>query len=103
MKRLFLIAALFATGFGGPSEAALSGYYDSIERIGAILGDPKLADMLRQQPIGAISNTGTRKDGAAEWTIRTQDCDLKVYLVPVLPNGPGKTSYTLDIPAGQCE
>ncbi|KQW31775.1 hypothetical protein ASE36_06000 [Rhizobium sp. Root274] len=102
MKRLVLIAALFATGFGPSSEAALSGYYDSIERIGTILGDPKLADILRQQPIGAISNTGTRKDGAAEWTIRTQDCDLKVYLVPVLPDGPGKTSYTLDVPDGQC-
>lgn len=103
MRRLLLTATLFAFGIAGSSEAALSGYYDSIERIGTILGDQRLADMLRQQPIGAITNTGTRKDGAAEWTIRTQDCDLKVYLIPVPPEGVGKTTYKLDVPKGQCD
>jgi hypothetical protein len=103
MRRLFCTATLFVFGICGSSQAALSGYYDSIERIGTILGDAQLADILRQQPIGAISNTGTRKDGAAEWTIRTQDCDLKVYLIPVLPEGVGKTSYKLDVPKGQCD
>jgi hypothetical protein len=103
MRRLFFTVTLFAFGIGGSSEAALSGYYDSIERIDTILGDDRVADMLRQQPIGAITNTGTRKDGAAEWTIRTQDCDLKVYLIPVLSEGVGKTSYKLDVPKGQCD
>ncbi|WP_156318635.1 hypothetical protein [Rhizobium sp. AAP43] len=87
-------------GLGLPAQAALSGYYDSLERIGMILGDPRLPDMLKQQPIGSIGNTGTRKDGASEWTIRTQDCDLVVYLIPILPDGPGKTTYQLDIPNG---
>lgn len=85
-----------------PAKAALSGYYDSAEQIGMILGSEVVADAVRQAPIGAISNTGTRKDGAHEWTVRVQECDLKVYLKPILPNGPGKTTYEIDIP-GACE
>ncbi len=103
MKYLTLIAMLMSVSHATSAQAALSGYYDSLERIGAILADERLAEILHQQPIGAISNTGTRKDGAAEWTIRTQDCDLTVFLVPILPNGPGKTTYEIDVPEGQCE
>ncbi|MDH4439276.1 MAG: hypothetical protein QE284_02725 [Rhizobium sp.] len=65
MKRMILTAMMIAAGVAPSAEAALSGYYDSAERISALLGDERLADILRQQPIGAISNTGTRKDGAA--------------------------------------
>jgi hypothetical protein len=103
MRPLILTAVLIAAGHATGAQAALSGYYDSLERIGTILGDEQLADILRQQPIGAISNTGTRKDGASEWTIRTQDCDLKVYLIPILPEGIGKTTYKIDVPKGQCD
>ena len=95
---LFALAALTAS----PAFAALSPYYDSVEQIGVILGSAQVADALHQAPIGAVSNTGTREDGAKEWTIRTQDCDLVVYLVPVLPDGPGKTTYLLDLPKA-CE
>lgn len=101
MKRqmaVFLALALTST----PALAALSGFYDSAERIGTILASSAVADALRQQPIGAISNTGTRKDGASEWTVRTQDCDLIVYLVAVPPGGPGKTTYTVET-SGVCE
>eukprot|EP01035_Chromulina_nebulosa_P050189 gene50189-68195_t len=101
MKPMTFVATLLAAGLSTSAQAAVSGYYDSLERIGAILGDSRLADILHQQPIGAISNTGTRKDGAAEWTIRTQDCDLKVYLIPVRPKGHGKTTYEIDVPQGQ--
>ncbi|PYB77560.1 MULTISPECIES: hypothetical protein [Rhizobium] len=103
MKYLILTSIVMSVAPVASAQAAVSGYYDSLERIGTILADGRLADILHQQPIGAISNTGTRKDGAAEWTIRTQDCDLKVYLVPTLPNGPGKTTYAIDVPAGQCD
>lgn len=95
---LLALASLVAT----PALAALSPYYDSVEQIGVILSSAQVADALHQAPIGAISNTGTRKDGAKEWTIRTQDCDLVVYLTPVLPDGPGKTTYLLDLPKA-CE
>jgi hypothetical protein len=101
MRRLIWAAIAMVMGFGS-AEAAVSGYYDSVEQIGAILGSALVANAVHQAPIGAISNTGTRKDGAKEWTIRVQECDLKVYLIPVLPDGPGKTTYRLDIP-GSCE
>lgn len=85
-----------------PANAALSGFYDSAEQIDLILSSSEIANAVRQAPIGAISNTGTRKDGAHEWTIRVQECDLKVYLTPIPPKGPGKTTYELDVP-GKCE
>lgn len=97
-----LLSALAAIAATGPAHAAVSGFYDSAEKIGMILGSNLVADALRQAPIWSITNTGTRKDGAGEWLVRTQECDLKLYLVPVLPNGPGKTTYTLE-PPGQCE
>lgn len=82
-----------------PAQAALSGFYDSAEQIGVILSSEAVANALHQAPVGAISNTGTRKDGAREWTVRAQSCDLKVYLVPVPPAGVGKMTYMLEIPA----
>ncbi|PZU24193.1 MAG: hypothetical protein DI589_04740 [Shinella sp.] len=85
-----------------PAHAALSGFYDSAEQICVILSSAAVANALHQAPVGAISNTGTRKDGAREWTVRVQDCDLKVYLVPVMPNGVGKTTYKIEIP-GVCK
>lgn len=85
-----------------PAHAALSGFYDSAEQITTIFASSEIADAVRQAPIGAISNTGKRDDGANEWTIRVQECDLVVYLLPVPPNGPGKTTYEIDVP-GTCE
>ncbi len=101
MKHL-IAATLACTALPSPAAAALSGYYDSAERIATILSSSMVADAVGQAPVGSISNTGTRKDGASEWQVRTQDCDLTVYLIPVVPEGPGKTTYRLDIP-GRCE
>lgn len=100
MKRM--IAAVIATALATPAAAALSGFYDSAERINTILSSSDVANALRQAPVGAISNTGTRKDGASEWQVRTQECDLTVYLVPILPEGTGKTTYRVEVP-GTCE
>lgn len=93
----YLLAALLVLT---PSSvyAALSGYYDSAEQISMILGNGEVADAVRQAPIGQITNSGTRDDGAAEWVVRTQDCDLTVYLVPEPPAGVGKTSYRVELP-----
>ncbi|GHH00965.1 hypothetical protein [Pseudodonghicola xiamenensis] len=79
-----------------PALATLSPFYDSAEQIDTILGDRRIAEAAHQTPIGAISNTGTRADGAIEWTIRLQSCDLKAYLLPVPPEGLGKTTYKVD-------
>jgi len=100
MKRM--IAAVIATALATPAAAALSGFYDSAERINTILASPEVANAVRQAPVGAISNTGTREDGASEWQVRTQKCDLTVYLVPIPPEGTGKTTYRVEVP-GTCE
>lgn len=103
MKRITpRLAALAVCLLASPALAALSPYYDSAEQISTILGDPRIGDALHQAPIGAISNTGTRADGASEWTIRVQGCDLKVYLRPVPPKGMGKTTYEIDS-IGTCD
>jgi hypothetical protein len=93
---------LALTLMASPSQAALSGFYDSAEQINLILTSSEVADALRQAPIGLISNSGTRDDGANEWTITVQECDLIVYLKPVAPQGPGKTTYQLEVPEA-CE
>ncbi|MDI6838027.1 MAG: hypothetical protein QMD99_20250 [Rhizobiaceae bacterium] len=100
MRRM--IAAVIATALATPAAAALSGFYDSAERINTILSSSDVANAVRQAPVGAISNTGTRKDGASEWQVRTQECDLTVYLVPIPPEGTGKTTYRVEVP-GMCE
>lgn len=101
MNRLALAAVLLALP-PLPASAALSGFYDSGEQISAILSSEAVANALRQAPIGAITNTGTRDDGAHEWEVRTQECDLTVYLVPRAPAEVGKTTYTVDVP-NSCE
>lgn len=85
-----------------PAQAAISGFYDSAEQIQLILTSAAVADALRQAPIGSISNTGTRDDGANEWTVKVQECDLKVYLAPIPPDGVGKTTYSIDA-SEKCE
>jgi hypothetical protein len=82
-----------------PALAALSGFYDSAEKIGTILSDDLVADELRQAPVWSVTNSGTTKDGHDEWLIRTQDCDLTVALVAVPPSDGmvGMTTYTVRI------
>lgn len=101
MKKLAIAALLLAVPTL-PASAALSGFNDSGEQISTILSSEAVANALRQAPIGSVSNTGTREDGAHEWEVRTQECDLKVYLAPHAPAGVGKTTYTVDVPNG-CE
>lgn len=100
MKSAYLASA-FALAVT-PAFAALSGFHDSAEQIEMILSSAAVADAVRQAPIGSISNTGTRDDGANEWTVKVQECDLKVYLVPTPPAGVGKTTYAVEEP-GKCE
>lgn len=96
MRAFCLVIAVCAAS---PAAAALSGFYDSAEKIGAILSSAAVADALGQASVGSISNTGTAKDGADEWTVRTQECDLVVVLdAQPMPEGMvGKTTYGVRI------
>jgi hypothetical protein len=96
MKRLLPLAVLALAP--APAFAALSPFYDSVEQIETILASAAVADALRQAPLRGLENTGTRDDGAREWTLRTPECDLVVYLIAVPPDGPGMTTYTVDAP-----
>ncbi|WP_186395064.1 hypothetical protein [Stappia sp. TSB10GB4] len=95
----FLATAFALTLAAAPAQAAVSGFYDSAEQIGTILSSAAVADALRQAPIGHVANTGTRADGAREWQVRTQECDLTVYLKPVPPQGVGKMTYEIELGA----
>lgn len=88
--------AAFVALSGSPALAALSPFYDSAEKIETILKSGEVADALHQAPIRSVENTGTRKDGADEWLVRTQDCDLTVWLVALPPKGVGMTTYSVD-------
>ncbi|MEY4984329.1 MAG: hypothetical protein RIR62_2595 [Pseudomonadota bacterium] len=87
-----------------PAAAALSGFYDSAEKIAAIFAADAVADALRQAPVRSVENTGTTPEGDDEWTIRTQDCDLKLRLVAEPPTDGmvGMTTYRAE-PLGGCE
>ncbi|UYV37034.1 hypothetical protein N4R57_19025 [Rhodobacteraceae bacterium D3-12] len=99
----YLMTAM-AVVLAGPVGAAVSGFYDSAEKIDTILSSPEVADRLRQAPLRAVENTGARADGAQEWTLHVQRCDLKVYLVPMPPppGAVGKTRYRVELGEG-CE
>ena len=93
MLRLATLLTLAAS----PALAMLSPFYDSAEKITTILQDAAVADALRQAPIGAIRNTGSFPDGADEWTVRTQECDLVLKLIAKPPGMAGKATYSVEI------
>jgi len=101
---MFRSALILALVLPAPALAALSGFYDSAEKIGAIFASGAVADQLRQAPVRSVENTGTTPDGQDEWTIRTQDCDLtvKVTAHPPADGMVGMTTYTAE-PLGTCD
>ena len=95
---VFGLVALCAS----PSFAMVSGFYDSANKIAAILASGAVADALGQAPVGSVSEIGTAKDGAGQWMVRTQDCDLIVDVTAEpLPEGMvGAPEYTVKIVKG---
>jgi hypothetical protein len=95
---VFAIAALCAS----PALGRVSGFYDSANKIEAILASPAVANALHQAPVGSVSEIGTSKDGAGQWMVRTQDCDLIVHVIAQpLPEGMvGTPNYTVEITKG---
>lgn len=86
---LTLAAGLSAS----PAAAALSGWYDSAEKMAVILADAAIADQHRQMPLRGIENIGTNKDGADLWQVESQECRMQVALRAVPPKAVGKTTY----------
>lgn len=95
---MFVIAALTAS----PAFGMVSGFYDSANKIAAIFASGAVADALRQAPVGSVAEIGTNKDGAGQWMVRTQDCDLIVnVLAQPLPEGMvGAPEYRVEIAKG---
>lgn len=100
MRALLALPFLIAS----PAAAMLSPWYDSAEKITAILQSPAVADAVHQAPIGAVSNIGTAENGNDLWQVRVQECDLRVELIPEAPpeGMVGKITYTAQ-PVGACE
>lgn len=79
-----------------PAAAALSGYWDSAKILHAILGDNRLADALRQQPVERIEKTA---DGYA---VSSRDCSVQVKVESVAPDRPGPTRHSIRIGKSRC-
>lgn len=95
---VFAVAALCAS----PALGMVSGFYDSANKIAAIFASGAVAAALHQAPVGSVSEIGTSKDGASQWMIRTQDCDLIVDVIAQpLPDGMvGTPDYTVEVTNG---
>lgn len=94
MTSLMVASALMAPAF--PAFAALSGYWDSTKILHAILGDNRLADALKQQPIERIEKT------ANGYEVSGRDCTVQIKVDSVLPDHPGPTHHTISISKGRC-
>lgn len=86
------------------ANAAVSGYYDSIEQITAILTSESVAEQVAPWPIESVEQTKTSPDAPTEWIIRTQECSLTVVLTAEPPEdgATGMTTYSA-APIGTCE
>lgn len=87
-----LILALPGTG-----SAALSGFYDTGQKVAAIFSTPEVADALRQMPVEGMRRTGSGPDGGEAWELQSGDCLLGLQLIPVAPDGPGMTTWQVRI------
>lgn len=98
MYRISALAVAALLTVTSAAQSAVSGYYNSVEQMNAILQSQELGDALNQLPVTSLIMTGTRRDGAIEWTVKTKRCRLKLYLIAVPPQGLGKTTYRLETP-----
>jgi hypothetical protein len=91
-----IVAAATLAIAATPLSAALSGYWDSTKIIHAILGDDRVADALKQQPVDSI----VRTEGG--YQIESRDCHVDIRVNRIAPGRPGPTRFTLSIGGGQC-
>lgn len=92
---LIIASALLAPAL--PASAALSGYWDSSKILHAVLGDNRLADALKQQPIERIEKT------AEGYEVSSRDCAVQVKVTSIAPDHPGPTRHTISIGKGRCQ
>ncbi len=72
MLKNTIALALAATAVAAPAFSAVSGYWSSSKVLHAILGESRVADALRQQPIEAISKTDSG------YRVESRDCAREV-------------------------
>lgn len=94
MKRILI--ALAVTFLGSQASAALSGYWDSVKVIQAILGAEQTGDALRQQPVERI------EEAPGGYVVSSRDCRATVKVTRTTPTKPGPTAFTLAIGKGRC-
>lgn len=92
---LIIASALIAPAL--PASAAVSGYWDSSKILHAVLGDNRLADSLKQQPIERIEKT------AEGYEVSSRDCTVQVKVASRVPNHPGPTRHAISIGNGWCK
>lgn len=95
MQRIFAIT-LFAIA-SRPANAALNGFYDSARVLHAILGEARVADALRQQPIIFIDQI---QNG---YRLKSEACQVDVTVNRMIAARPGPTPFTLRIGKGKCK
>lgn len=95
LKSVVLLATALALP-ALPSAAALSGYWDSSKILHAMLGDNRLADALKQQPVERIEKT------AEGYVVESRNCTVRVRVTSTPSDRPGPTRHSISIGAGTC-
>lgn len=94
MRKSALLCLALLLPAGGAS-AALSGFHDSAEQINTLFQSQEIDAALHGLPVDKVERKGAREDGTIRWEIESRDCELDVWLKPVPPQGPGKTTYEI--------
>ena len=88
MKNLLTSAALFF--FSCQAFGALPPYWDSLRRVHAVLDSSKLAKVV----YGAIESIVAEEN--LSYTVKTSQCEARVWLKAETPKNPGPSSYSVD-------
>lgn len=88
-----VLALACAPVLASPAAAALSGYYDSVAQITAVLNSKELGDALHQLPVTDIERKHDDNANRPVWEVETQRCSVKVVLDVIAPAGVGRTDY----------
>ncbi len=92
----WICAAVLGPGLAAPARAALSGYWDSVTVLQAVLADSRIGDALRQQPVEETLKTETGI------TLKSRDCEIAVVVTRIPAGKPGPDSFTFAPGTAHC-